>query len=70
MRRGSPFAFTRNWGTCSYRSMSLSSIARGFGGYEDIDANLDRSAAVEVAEKSLIRAQERVEAARRDENVG
>ena len=37
--------------------------------YDDIDATLDRRMAVEVAEKSLIWAGERVEAAREDESV-
>ena len=38
--------------------------------YDDIDAALDRGAAVEVAENSLIWARERVEAARGEEDVG
>ena len=38
--------------------------------YDDIEATLDRDAAIGVAEKSLIWARERVEAARGDDNVG
>lgn len=38
--------------------------------YDDIEATLDRSAAVAVAEKSLNWARERVEAIRGDETVG
>ncbi len=38
--------------------------------YDDINATLDRGAAVEIAEKSLIWARRRVEAARGDEDVG
>jgi len=38
--------------------------------YDDINATLDRGAAVEIAEKSLMWARRRVDAARGDENVG
>ncbi len=38
--------------------------------YDDIDATLDRGPAVEVAEKSLIWARERVEAERGEQDVG
>jgi len=38
--------------------------------YDDINATLDRGAAVEIAEKSLIWARQRVEAARGDKNDG
>jgi HEPN domain-containing protein len=38
--------------------------------YDDIDAALDRGAALEVAENSLIWARERVEAARGEQDVG
>jgi HEPN domain-containing protein len=38
--------------------------------YDDIDATLNRGAAVEIAEKSLIWARERVDAARGDEDGG
>lgn len=38
--------------------------------YDDVDATLDRREAVEIAERSLTWARERVEAARGDEDVG
>jgi hypothetical protein len=38
--------------------------------YDDVDATLDRREAVEIAERSITWARERVEAARGDEDVG
>ena len=38
--------------------------------YDDVDATLDRREAVEIAERSLTWARERVEAARGDEDAG